>query len=354
MLAGIAKRIGLGVAIVVTSCSCNPPTRRGDEARPAPSPAPSATASVPSATASAAAEDSRATNRALLFEAARTVSAGRDLTPHRWRDGLRVAVVLTFDLDAEFALLSIGSKVGTGMQSAAQTSAGAFGVRRGLSRITRLLQQHRVPATFAVPGAVAELHPDAVRALIAAGHEIACHGDVHEDLLSLRSRAEEAAVLDRALAVLRKLGAAPRGFRAPFSRLSPHTLELIAERGLLWDSTLSADDFHPYAIVLAGRETNLVEIPFAAHLNDWAMFGAPQATVVPADPETVLRIWKSEFDAARAEGGVFCLTLHPQVIGRAYRSAMLERLILHMQSFGDVWFARAADVAAYVRDQGAP
>ena len=41
---------------------------------------------------------------------------------------------------------------------------------RGLERVLELLDHHGAAATFYVPGATAERHPDAVRRILAAGH----------------------------------------------------------------------------------------------------------------------------------------------------------------------------------------
>ena len=39
---------------------------------------------------------------------------------------------------------------------------------------------------------------------------------------------------------------APLGFRAPSADLSESTLELVEERGFLYDSSLMADDYRPF------------------------------------------------------------------------------------------------------------
>jgi peptidoglycan/xylan/chitin deacetylase (PgdA/CDA1 family) len=52
---------------------------------------------------------------------------------------------------------------------------------------------------------------------------------------------------------------------------------------------------------------------------------------------------------AHAPGGVLTLTMHPQVIGRGHRMAMLERLIEHILAAGEVRFARLIDVAREMR-----
>ena len=65
-------------------------------------------------------------------------------------------------------------------------------------------------------------------------------------------------------------------------------------------------------------------------------------------PETVLDIFRREFDRAYAEGGLFLLTMHPHVIGYSSRISILEELIRHMKAQKGVWFATHADIARHV------
>jgi hypothetical protein len=62
--------------------------------------------------------------------------------------------------------------------------------------------------------------------------------------------------------------------------------------------------------------------------------------------EQVYDRWKDHFDYAyrEAEGGVLCLTVHPQCIGRAPQIMMLERFIDYMAGHSGVWFAPMSDV----------
>ena len=90
--------------------------------------------------------------------AANRVRAGRDLTPARWPGSARVAVALSFDVDAETYSLY------TGNFSPQQLSRGAYGPRVGLPRILGALERQRVPASFFIPAVSAQLHPQAVEA----------------------------------------------------------------------------------------------------------------------------------------------------------------------------------------------
>ena len=105
-----------------------------------------------------------------------------------WPDGHQVAVSLTFDVDAEAGFLGDGEQYSRRLTT---LSEGRFGVTRGLPRILALLARYGIRGTFFVPGYTAELHPDAVSAILAAGHEIGHHGYLHlrSDLVSAASSA---------------------------------------------------------------------------------------------------------------------------------------------------------------------
>jgi hypothetical protein len=52
----------------------------------------------------------------------------------------------------------------------------------------------------------------------------------------------------------------------------------------------------------------------------------------------------------RVPNGVFMITMHPYVSGRAHRIMMVEKLIQHMMSRPGVWFCRGEDVARCWKD----
>ena len=48
---------------------------------------------------------------------------------------------------------------------------------------------------------------------------------------------------------------------------------------------------------------------------------------------------------------MFLLTMHPHYIGHRSRIVILEQLVDHIRSRGDVWFATHREVAEYVKRQ---
>ncbi|GBC83342.1 Peptidoglycan deacetylase [bacterium HR10] len=281
-----------------------------------------------------------------VLEIARRVRAGRDLTPRQWPAGARVAVGLSFDFDNETPALR------DGQTSPALMAQGEYGARAGLPRILRLLDEYQIPATFFIPAMSAKLYPQSVREILARGrHEIGLHGWIHERN-SLLSEQEERELMRRSLDALEQItGRRPVGIRTPSWDLSPATMKLIREFGLLYDSSLMADD-RPYEIVLEGAPTGVVELPVEWILDDYPYFGMDrQSAIRPhTTPEEVFSIWRAEFDQAYEEGTLFILTLHPHIIGHRSRIVMLERLIRHMRQRPGVWFATHEEIARYVRE----
>ncbi|MGH9276519.1 MAG: DUF3473 domain-containing protein [Acidimicrobiales bacterium] len=137
-------------------------------------------------------------------------------------------------------------------------------LRVGLDRLVALLDRHHVKATFFVLGAVAERHPAVVAELAGSGHEIACHGHRH-DLVYRLSPEEFRQDIRRARdAVADATGSAPTGYRAPYFSIrkdSLWALEVLAEEGFVYDSSVFPVHNYRYGIPDAPREPHDIETP---------------------------------------------------------------------------------------------
>lgn len=274
------------------------------------------------------------------------VRAGRDLLPKSWPGGARVAVGLSFDFDNETITLR------DGRDSVSQLSQGEYGARAGLPRVLRLLEKHAIPASFFVPAVSAILHEPGMKAIVKAGHEVGLHGWIHERNSQL-DLATERELMRRALATLERItGKRPAGMRTPSWDYSPYTIQLAQELGLLYDSSLMSDD-KPYEVVADGKPTGIVQLPVEWILDDAPYFSMDRFTSIrpTMNQDEVFAIWKSEFDVAHEEGGLFILTMHPHIVGHRARAAMLDRLVTHMKSQPGVWFATHEQIARYVKQQ---
>ena len=249
-------------------------------------------------------------------------------------------VVLSFDVDGSSGMINRNPQI-EHLPSA--RSFGDYGPMVAVPHILTALTRAGVPASFYIPGWVAERNPATVEQIAAAGHEIGHHGYLHEPPATL-SPEEEAEVLDKGSEILGGItGEAVVGYRSPSWELSDLSLQLMAERGFRYDSSLMGSDA-PYWV--GAGDSALVELPIHWALDDYPyfVFAPTDGRRLQAAPEHVESTWKAAFDELHRRGGVFTLTMHPYIIGRPGRVAMLERLIEYMQSKPGVTFARAVDV----------
>jgi len=266
----------------------------------------------------------------------------------RWPAGKRCAVAIGWHVDGESGPIAGDPR---NAHHLAALSEGAYGVSTALPRLLDLHHELAIPASFFIPGYVAELHPEAVVQVARAGHEVAHHGYLHENVFLL-DEAEERDVFERGSQILEGLtGARPVGWSAPGWGLRLSTVERLIEMGMLYDSSLMEYDT-PY--LLETPRGSLVELPISLILDDWEIFGGslfPNGGGVNAPVEHAYQIWRDEFDGLRFYGGLFTTTFHPNILGRPSRIRMLHRLFSYMKSFDDVWLATYAEIAAYVRAQ---
>ena len=270
------------------------------------------------------------------------VRAGRRLVPDSWPGGARVAVALSFDCDHETIPLRDADT------SPGKLSQGEYGNRVGARRILEMLQPRGIPATFFMPAVSALLHPEEARGYVEAGHEIGLHGWIHERTQRLSAADERELAFRSAEALERVSGQRPVGLRTPSWDFSDATLGIVRELGLLYDSSLMADD-EPYEILADGQPTGLVEIPVEWIRDDAPYFSMDRYTALRpyTPPRGVLTIWRDEFERAYAEGGLFQLTMHPHIIGHRSRIAVLEDLVDEIAAKGNVWWATHAQIATY-------
>ena len=267
-----------------------------------------------------------------------------------WPPGKRAGACFTFDFDAESPILFEHPEAAGWLDT---MSHQAYGPRTGVPRILRLLERQGIRATFFVPGYTAERWPEVVRAIRDAGHEIGHHGYLHEGAHAAPDVETEERHLLRGLEALHDVaGVRPVGYRGPMWELSYRTPALLARHGFLYDSGLMDAD-HPYRLATGqgADEPTLIELPVSWSLDDWEPYvylpGITGSGVI-ASPADVLARWTLELEALVEAGGLFMLTNHPFVSGRASRAVALEMLIERARAIDGLWIATGEEIARHV------
>jgi len=270
----------------------------------------------------------------------------RTIDAPRWPNGARCAVSLHIHVDGQSVWRALGR------EKLVYVSVGEYGPRTGVWRLLDLLARKEIKASFFVPGWTAESYPQVVPTASSEGHEIGHHSYSHTLAdMGLRDdgtwdKAVEEREFDRALDILRgQSGQDIIGYVPPGGELSPHTIEILIDRGIRYQAQCSADDI-PYWWYVDGRSCGLLEIP-----THWSLDDAPQFlyTLIPQmgtikSASDVYDMWSSDFDAFYQLGRCMVLQVHPQWIGRPARLAMLERLIDYIKDRTDVWWATGAEI----------
>ena len=114
-------------------------------------------------------------------------------------------------------------------------------VERNTRRLLDLFDRAQVRATFFTLGWCAERHPELIREIDRAGHEVACHSYRHGKI-SQMSNEEFRKDTERAIdAIGSAVGFRPRGYRAPSWSVTPQVnwaFEALVDLGFSYDSSI--------------------------------------------------------------------------------------------------------------------
>ena len=239
----------------------------------------------------------------------------------------------------------IGAAAFEGRRHMSMESIYEYGSRAGFWRLMRLFEDRKLPVTMFAVGMALERHPDAARAMVELGHEVASHGWrwINYDQID---EATERDHMHRAIdSITRLTGQRPLGWYT--GRTSEQTQRLVAEEGgFLYDADSYADDL-PYWVKVGERDQLIV--PYTLDPNDMR-FATAQGFNTSDQFYAYLR---DSFDTLYAEGEtapkMMSVGLHCRLAGRPGRIAGLRRFLDHVQSQDKVWICRRVDIARHWR-----
>jgi peptidoglycan/xylan/chitin deacetylase (PgdA/CDA1 family) len=187
-----------------------------------------------------------------------------------------------------------------------------WSVTEALPRLLALLDEVGLKATFFVEGLNAELYPDALRELDAAGHEVAFHGWRHEPWGGLNPVLERE-LFERGVAALDALGLRPVGFRPPGGELTGATIPLLRELDFTYVS--------PEGSEISERD-GIAVLPFRwEHVDAWYYLDGFDG------PPSAAAVRKAMLAALDAEYAT--LIFHPFLTGTDEHVAVLREVLEH-------------------------
>ena len=278
-----------------------------------------------------------------------------------WPGGARIAVqfVLNYEEGGENCILHgdpaseaflseiVSAQPLMGVRHISMEQLYEYGSRVGVWRILKLFERSQIPLTIYAVAMAAERHPQVIKAMVDAGHEIASHGYKWINYQYVQEETEREHIR-KAIEILTQVaGTRPLGWYT--GRTSPNTRRLVAEYGgFLYDADDYNDDL-PYWTMVEGKPQLI--IPYTLDANDMR-FASVQGFNSGDQFFTYL---KDSFDVLYAEGAetprMMSVGLHCRLVGRPGRIASLARFIDYAKSHDAVWFCRRIDIARHWRER---
>jgi putative urate catabolism protein len=279
----------------------------------------------------------------------------------RWPNGARLALsfVLNYEEGGERTILEgdgesesflhevVGAPPTIGRRNLNTESMFEYGSRAGFWRIHRIFTSHGLPLTVYAVGQALERNPEAARAMVEAGWEVASHGYRWIDYIEWDEEAEREHFRLAIEAIEKTCGQRPVGWYT--GRLSDNTRRLVVETGgFLYDSDSYADEL-PYWVEVEGQD-HLV-VPYTLDNNDMK-FMSTNGFVTSSQ---FLEYLVDAFEQLHAEGGrMMNVGLHCRIVGRPGRAPALDKFLAHVKQKGDVWVTTRAEIARHWREHHPP
>lgn len=277
----------------------------------------------------------------------RPITWGRRVS---WPEGQRVAMTIGVALEA-FERHSQYRTEGTPGRDEFSLSYADYGVNVGVWRLLELFADEDLRVSFSISGLLAEQHPELIRTIADAGHDLVAHGWANDLLMPEAGRDAERDIVARTVAAIETAtgGQRPAGWAGPGSMGSKHTREILLDEGLTWTGDDASDDV-PFVDVIGERR--LAVLPKAnLDANDliqWVKFRN--------SPRVFAESFSDTFDTVYAEGirerpGWSDMVLHAHMAGRPTLIPSVKACIAHVKRHDRVWWTTKNALAAWTLDQ---
>ncbi len=202
-------------------------------------------------------------------------------------------------------------------------------------KLLRILDEEKTKATFFMLGYVAEKHPELVKEIEAAGHEIGTHGFSHTLIYTQKPEVFRAE-MERAIGFLEdSTGKKVVGHRAPFFSITKDSLwalDILGELGVEYDSSIFPVLNYRYGIAGSPR------FPYKIERENFTLKEFPVSTLqlpkitLPISGGAYFRIYpyqmtKQCLKAVNRSGNAFTFYLHPWELDPDHPKIKLPRRV---------------------------
>jgi len=131
-------------------------------------------------------------------------------------------------------------------------------VDANIDRMLELMEQNGVRCTCFILGWIAERHPESIKKISNAGHEIACHGYNHELVYDLSHEAFRNDIASSKKLLEDLTGSNVVGYRAPCFSITDWAIDILQDEGYTYDSSSFPTVAHDRYGQLSGIQNDIV------------------------------------------------------------------------------------------------
>ena len=267
-----------------------------------------------------------------------------------WPEGKRLAFYIGLNVE-HFAFMSGLGSDPYSRANAPQTPRNFawrdYGLRVGIWRVFKMLDDLKLPATILLNSLVCESYPDVIDRIMHRGDEICAHGRTNSEALGGLWEHDEARIIGETTETLTKhFGARPLGWMGPAAAESRVTPDLLVEAGYTHSLGWPVDD---QPIWMRTRSGPLLIVPYPMELNDIG-------TNIHRDhtgrefADMIVDQFEEMLEQSEQQPLVMSVALHPFICGQPFRLRALKQALKHCIGHKDrerVWVTRAGKIAEF-------
>lgn len=222
-----------------------------------------------------------------------------------------------------------------------------YGGRTGIWRVLDLYKKYEIPGTFATSGLCTERYPDAVKAIVQQGHEIAAHAWAQDIRHSILPPEIQRADIQRCVSAFEHLtGQRPHGWISPGGGSTEHTARFLVAEGFNWYGDPKNDD-DPYAVTIDGA-------PLIVIGSKRGRTGVNAADIIKqGENRDLYHRFVDEFDGLYEESAtrprMITAVMHAE-LQTAGANRVFDDMIQYARRHTKLWFATRGMVARHLLD----
>ena len=221
------------------------------------------------------------------------------------------------------------------------------GNRVGHWRMMEVMDKYNVRGSISLSVALLDHHPEIIEACKQRNWEFFSHGIYNTRYSYAMTREQELSIINDSIENVKKhTGQMIAGYLAPALTHTERTMDLLAEKEILYTCDLFIDD-QPFPVnVDSGK---LISIPYSLEMNDIIVYNS---YMMP--PRHYANMLKSNFDRLRKDGSktgtVMCIPLHAYAVAQGHRINAFDEALKYITGHDDIWVATGKEIADYFYD----